>query len=298
MQHLLEPLLGKRIRVEQHNDVGLTGWLVNVQSDYASLLTADGRIVHYPFTHIKSVTTDITELPKPMDLPGITFAASFADVLAALWMQPLRIELGEGAHQGVLAQVNKDTICLVLSSTELIYYPIAQIVNVSPVYELKAAKGGQGSPGGDDDGSTKDAEDTHRRDGGDSGSTLGGDEADGVHARATGGGSTENEGASENKGDRPVQGLSGGERSGDETHSADAKALELARPMSSSAARPTLFGRRSNDHARHRASRSVSKKLAEASNAGVGSGDSTAQARVATARPSRTGGPSWVHPRA
>ncbi|WP_157067020.1 hypothetical protein [Alicyclobacillus shizuokensis] len=137
MQSLLTPLLGTRIHIEQHNDTGLTGWLVNIQPDYASVFTDDGRIVHYPFGHIKSVTTNITELPQQVNVPQIAFPESFRDVLAALWMQLVRVELGEGARQGVLVQIEDDAICLVLSSKELIYYPVFQIVNLSPVFQLK-----------------------------------------------------------------------------------------------------------------------------------------------------------------
>jgi hypothetical protein len=140
VQTLLTPLCGTRIHIEQHNDSGLTGWLVNVQADYASVLTADGRIVHYPLAHIKSVTKNITELPQQqMDIPEIAFPESFRGILTALWMQPVRIEIGEGSRQGVLVQITEETICLVLSSKEMIYYPICQIVNLSPVFQLKRA---------------------------------------------------------------------------------------------------------------------------------------------------------------
>ncbi|MCL6593270.1 MAG: hypothetical protein K6T31_04790, partial [Alicyclobacillus sp.] len=85
MKELLAPLLGMQVHIEQHNDVGQSGRLVNLQTDYLSLYTADRQLIHYPLRHIKSVTTDITEWPHNAAVPDLVYPASFTALLAHLW---------------------------------------------------------------------------------------------------------------------------------------------------------------------------------------------------------------------
>ncbi|MCL6637676.1 MAG: hypothetical protein K6T26_06990 [Alicyclobacillus sp.] len=150
MQELLAPLLGMQVHIEQHNDIGQNGRLVNLQTDYLSLYTTDRRLIHYPLRHIKSVTTNITELPVHEAVPDLVYPATFAELLAHLWLQPVRIELGAGQRQGVLVHVSNTTVSLVLSARELIHYAVDQIVNLSPVVDwvIPAVEADGGEPNG------------------------------------------------------------------------------------------------------------------------------------------------------
>ncbi|MBX5437346.1 MAG: hypothetical protein IRZ33_09020 [Alicyclobacillaceae bacterium] len=270
MQQLFAPLLGTRVRIEQHNDVGLTGQLVNVQSDYVSVYTEDARIVHYPVSHIKSVTTNIVELPQPVSVPDLAFPASFADLLSALWMQPIRIELGEGSRQGVLVQITDETICLVVSSKELVYYPVHQIVNLSPIYELTEVRGESAGPDGD--------------------GTEG--------AKQSGSGETRGDGSGENAtsnitaAEDSAQSLH--DRGGMQAERAEARAGRTA-PVDSQAARLTLFSGESKRQTGHRPAHSGSKTLRTTAR-GTPNGSQRHTPRVIMVRQPNTARPSWVHP--
>jgi hypothetical protein len=135
---LLESLADTSIRIEQYGDIGVTGRLVNVQTDYASLYTAQQQVVHYPYAHIKSVRINVNELPKAVPIPAMAYPSTFFELLNTLVKRLVKIELGEGAQQGVLASVTEENICLILSHRHMMYYPLHQIKNISPIYKIKS----------------------------------------------------------------------------------------------------------------------------------------------------------------
>ncbi|MCL6548514.1 MAG: hypothetical protein K6T30_06360 [Alicyclobacillus sp.] len=310
MQQLFTPLLGTRIRIEQHNDVGLTGWLVNVQSDYVSVYTEDRRIVHYPLVHIKSVTTNIAELPQPVDVPDVAFPASFRDLLTESWLQPVRIELGEGSRQGVLVQITDETICLVVNSKELVYYPITQIVNLSPIYDLHLARSEPADPDGRG----------HSSKSGDSGSgtsgSSGGDSAGGSDAQT---GSRDpqsaNGGNSESRDPRdardrsdtrePRAGGAGGSGQSGAASSGPGSVWQAREPMArpdagrvhSSASRLTLFNGGSQSRRANRTASGSGGKVHQASTASAPNSSPRRGPNVVVVRQTRSANSPWIQPK-
>ncbi|GIM45200.1 hypothetical protein DNHGIG_07490 [Collibacillus ludicampi] len=137
MQTLLESLIGTHVRFDQTGDVGLAGRLINIQEDYATIYTDTGQLIHYPFSQIKSVTANITDVPETLPLSHMTFPDTFADLLASLRKRMVKIENGEGAREGVLSYATTEHVCIVLNMKEMIYYQLEQIKNVSPVLAIK-----------------------------------------------------------------------------------------------------------------------------------------------------------------
>jgi hypothetical protein len=137
LQTLLESLIGTHVRFDQIGDVGSAGRLINVQGDYATIYTDTGQLIHYPFSQIKSVTANFTEVPETLPLSHLTFPDSFADLLASLRKRMVKIENGEGTREGVLSYATNEHVCIVLNMNQMIYYQLEQIKNVSPVLAIK-----------------------------------------------------------------------------------------------------------------------------------------------------------------
>jgi hypothetical protein len=137
VQALLESLTGTLIKFEQTGDVGVTGRLVNVQQDYASVLTGNHQIIHYPFSQLKSIGTNITEMSYVVPVPDVEFPPTFHELLQSLLFQLVQIEVGEGSRQGVLSSFQDDQICVVVKTQELVFYPVNQIRNIAPIYYIR-----------------------------------------------------------------------------------------------------------------------------------------------------------------
>jgi len=146
----LESLIGTHVRIVQSEDIPLTGQLVAVNEDYASLLTDDQRIVCFPFAQIKSFQTSIMEVSKPVEIQHHKLPATFYELLETMFMQPVRVELGEGSKQGVLCNLTDELACIIINVKEMVYYPIDQIRNLTPVHESKQSSTQQSSESGQD----------------------------------------------------------------------------------------------------------------------------------------------------
>ncbi len=146
MYSLLEPIMGKQIRVGQTGDNGDSGRLVNIQTDYASIWR-EQQITHYPYAHIKSVSTDVTECAEIVPLPDVALPTTFVKLLETLLMKMVRIENDDGSRTGVLLTVSSDNVSLVVNTKQLTYYPIFQIKNISPFYKIKSENGTETTAG-------------------------------------------------------------------------------------------------------------------------------------------------------
>lgn len=133
---LLDSLSDTIIRFEQYGDEGVTGRLVNVQTDYASLFNDDQRIVHYPYDHIKSIRTNVTNTPRVVPIPEIELPGTFFELLESLILQPVTIEHGQESQTGVLSFVTDDNVCVIINAQEVMYYPLNQLKNIAPVYKV------------------------------------------------------------------------------------------------------------------------------------------------------------------
>lgn len=140
---LLDSLSDTIIRFEQYGDEGVTGRLVNVQTDYASLFNDDQRIVHYPYDHIKSIRTNVTNTPRVVPIPKIELPGTFFELLESLILQPVTIEHGQESQTGVLSFVTDDNVCVVINTQEMMYYPLNQLKNITPVYKVVSESTGQ-----------------------------------------------------------------------------------------------------------------------------------------------------------
>ncbi|BCJ88328.1 hypothetical protein [Effusibacillus dendaii] len=137
MFKLLEKWLSHTVRFDQTGDTGVVGLLVNVQSDYATLYTQSKQLINYPFSHIKSFSSDITEHIVDESTLDETFPTNFYELLGSLKNRMVRVENGDSSKSGVLLDVNEEYIQIMLSMKEMIYYPINQIKNISPVLVYK-----------------------------------------------------------------------------------------------------------------------------------------------------------------
>jgi hypothetical protein len=140
LQLILESLIGTQVRFEQPGDIGLAGRLVNVQEDYATIYTDTGQMIHYPYDHVKSVTANMTEVPETVPLSVLDFPCTFYELLSTFRKRMIKIENGEGTRTGVLTDVTEDHVCIVLNMNERIFYPLNQILNISPLLAIQQKK--------------------------------------------------------------------------------------------------------------------------------------------------------------
>jgi hypothetical protein len=155
VQTLLESLTGTLIRLEQIGDVGVTGRLINVQQDYASVLTDSHQIIHYPFAQLKSIGTNITETSHAVPVPDVEFPPTFTELLQSLLFQLVQIEVGEGSRQGVLSSFQDNQICIIVQTKELVFYPVSQLRNIAPIYNIRKGDAEASSGGSESGGSSQ-----------------------------------------------------------------------------------------------------------------------------------------------
>lgn len=133
MRSLLQERIGESMTIDQFGDNALAGVLLNVQDDYATLYTAGKQLVHYPYAQIKSICTNIAEYGTYVPWMEHPFPPSFQEVLASLCKQLVKVENGEGTVTGLLISVSEGLIQLLKSDRQMIYYPVGQLKNISPV---------------------------------------------------------------------------------------------------------------------------------------------------------------------
>jgi hypothetical protein len=140
MEALLTPLVGSRVKLGQRNGQDVVGVLINARSDYATVFTDKGDLIHYPYTLIKSVTRSLKEAPRLSSIPDIAFPDTFKEVLSFMVMQMVEVENSEGVTRGVVVEVTPENVGIV-SDMKFVYYPIDQIYSISPIYKLKSRHG-------------------------------------------------------------------------------------------------------------------------------------------------------------
>jgi hypothetical protein len=140
MEALLTPLVGSRVKLGQRNGQDVVGVLINAKSDYATVFTDKGDLIHYPYTLIKSVTRSLKEAPRLSSIPDIAFPDTFKEVLSFMVMQMVEVENSEGVTRGVVFEVTQENVGIV-SDMKFVYYPIDQIYSISPIYKLKSRHG-------------------------------------------------------------------------------------------------------------------------------------------------------------
>jgi hypothetical protein len=133
MRNLLQERIGESMTIDQFGDNALAGVLLNVQDDYATLYTAGKQLVHYPYAQIKSICTNIAEFGTYVPWMEHPFPPSFQEVLASLCKQLVKVENGEGTVTGLLISAQEGLIQLLKSDRQMIYYPVGQLKNISPV---------------------------------------------------------------------------------------------------------------------------------------------------------------------
>lgn len=138
MKSFLEAAENTSVHIEQTGDTGMKGTLINVKDDYASLLTDKKQLIHYPYNHIKSFRITITETPRIVSVPDIGYPETFAQVLESFRMQYVKIENGEGSQKGVISNILDGVASVIVDTKDLIYFPIGQIKNISPLFKIKA----------------------------------------------------------------------------------------------------------------------------------------------------------------
>ncbi|MBL0388266.1 hypothetical protein JJB07_16755 [Tumebacillus sp. ITR2] len=138
MRTLLQEWLGHTVQIDQTGDKETAGLLVNVQSDYATLFTEGMQLVHYPFKLMKSIKTNIAELATSVPAMGEQYPGTFQELLEnALLHRMVKVENGKKSCMGLLASVTETHAQIIISHQKMIYYPIEQIKNISPVTLLK-----------------------------------------------------------------------------------------------------------------------------------------------------------------
>lgn len=138
MQTLLLPMLGISVCFEQVGEGCCTGQLASVQEDYASILTREHRIIHYPYRYVQSFRTDVTDWPQVVTLPnGMVFPPTFYELVESLIQSPVYVMHGGKQSQGILSSIEQENARIIVSPKEVLYYPVCQIRNIAPVYKLE-----------------------------------------------------------------------------------------------------------------------------------------------------------------
>jgi hypothetical protein len=133
MQGLLALELGRHVTVEQANSEQLSGKLIQINSDYLTILDRNELPVHIQFGHIVSVVVNHAELVLPMDGIVTKSLPTFVDLLRSMSGQIVRVGVGNRVKDGVVYKVNNEEISMILDMKHTIYYPIYQIQRLSLV---------------------------------------------------------------------------------------------------------------------------------------------------------------------
>lgn len=140
MLTLLKEWLGRTIKIDQTGDSPVIGRLVNVQQDYCSVFTETNQLVHYPLSQIKSVTANITELATVVPEMNEAYPPSFEKLVIAMNNRMVKVENGKKSSTGAITSVKRGYVQILKNTTEVIFYPLAQIKNISPVTILMQNK--------------------------------------------------------------------------------------------------------------------------------------------------------------
>lgn len=134
----LSDMKSKRVKLWRGGPDSVEGYLLDVKKDYLTLYRDDGRIVHYPFHHLKSVTlsTENVETDTPPEYLPVHLVQSTAETFYDLMQAHVGTKVNINGHgpesiSGFLFECGSDYIRLITTPDEMVSSPLFHIRSMS-----------------------------------------------------------------------------------------------------------------------------------------------------------------------